>query len=260
MTNKLVTGLSVKRFARLATTLFIAIVVLSSTMSGKMTLHAAAVDPSVEIIGVLANPFCSSTDGQLLSQIGNTTIPASFRMEFFAPGFGQVYNVVLNFSTSGNQNFTGFAVSPFSLAPNTPFTMRTTTYDAPGGAGNVTFISELVFNCSTGATISLTNGVPSVVAAPLPLFTDGRENKNDAIQTAAVYCDVPNAGDVRVYALFNNVGYLAFTVTKAELAAGVQKPATPYLIKSAKGAELWRLQDGSLRIKRGTYVFDWPGC
>jgi hypothetical protein len=93
-----------------------------------------------------------------------------------------------------------------------------------------------------------------------PLFTDGRVNKNDALQTAAVYCDKPNAGDVQIYVLIDNKGYLAFTVTKAELAAGVQKPATPYLIKSAKGAELWRLQDGSLRIKRGTYVFDWPGC
>lgn len=99
-----------------------------------------------------------------------------------------------------------------------------------------------------------------VPAAGLPLFSDGRENKNDAIQTAAVYCDVPHEGDVRVYALFNNVGSIACTVTKAELAAGVQKPATPYLIKAAKGAELWRLQDGSLRIKRATYVFDWPGC
>jgi hypothetical protein len=95
---------------------------------------------------------------------------------------------------------------------------------------------------------------------PQPLFTDGRENKNDAIQTAAVYCGVPNSGDVRVYALFNNVGYLAFTVTKAQLAAGIQKPSSPYLIKAGMGAELWRLQDGSLRIKRGTYVFDWPGC
>jgi hypothetical protein len=96
--------------------------------------------------------------------------------------------------------------------------------------------------------------------APLPLFTDGRENKNDAAQTAAVYCGVPNDGDVRVYALYNQKGYLAFTVTKAQLAAGVQKPASPYLIKSGMGAELWRLQDGSLRIKRGTYFFDWPGC
>jgi hypothetical protein len=96
--------------------------------------------------------------------------------------------------------------------------------------------------------------------APLPLFNDGRENKNDALQTAAVYCGKPNAGDVTVYALFDQKGVIAFTVTKAQLAAGVQKPATPYLIKAAKGAELWRLQDGSLRIKRGTYVFDWPGC
>ncbi|MBI5959558.1 MAG: hypothetical protein HY866_12530 [Chloroflexi bacterium] len=129
--------------------------------------QAASVDPSVEITGVLAGPFCNSaTDGQILSQTGNTTIPASFRIEFFAPGVGQVYNVVLNFSTSGALNFTGFAVSPFALAPNTPFTIRTTTYDAPGGAGNVTFISEIVFNCTTGAVISLTNTVPDTDAAP----------------------------------------------------------------------------------------------
>jgi hypothetical protein len=96
--------------------------------------------------------------------------------------------------------------------------------------------------------------------ALLPLFTDGRENKNDAIQTAAVYCGVPKSGDVRVYALFDQKGVIAFTVTKAQLEAGVQKPAHPYLIKAAMGAELWRLQDGSLRIKRGTYFFDWPGC
>jgi hypothetical protein len=130
-------------------------------------------------------------------------------------------------------------------------------FDVPIAATSTSQTYSVFLGTNQTATVYDLDCVPLL---PQPLFTDGRENKNDAIQTAAVYCGVPNSGDVRVYALFNNVGYLAFTVTKAELAAGVQKPATPYLIKSAKGAELWRLQDGSLRIKRGTYVFDWPGC
>jgi hypothetical protein len=117
------------------------------------------------------------------------------------------------------------------------------------------------FTVFVGETISIFDEDSNCGEGKEPaLFNDGRQNKNDAGQTAAVYCGVPNSGDVRVYALFNGVGSIDFTVTKAQLAAGVQKPARPYLIKSAKGAELWRLQDGSLRIKRGTYVFDWPGC
>jgi hypothetical protein len=127
-------------------------------------------------------------------------------------------------------------------------------YDASDLTGNYAGGSLFAANVPCPSSFNWTG------TAPLPLFTDGRENKNDALQTAAVYCGVPNSGDVRVYALFNNVGSIAFTVTKAQLAAGVQKPSSPYLIKSGKGAELWRLQDGSLRIKRGTYVFDWPGC
>jgi hypothetical protein len=37
-------------------------------------------------------------------------------------------------------------------------------------------------------------------------FVDGRENAYDAAQTVAVYCDVPRPGDLRVYAIFDNVG------------------------------------------------------
>jgi hypothetical protein len=121
----------------------------------------------------------------------------------------------------------------------------------PSGYRNV-----IVDNSCGDSTPPVTVPLPTL----LPLFTDGRENNNDALQTAAVYCGVPNAGDVSVYALFDQKGYLAFTVTKEQLAAGNQKPDSPYLIKAGMGAELWRLQDGSLRIKRGTYVFDWPGC
>jgi hypothetical protein len=96
--------------------------------------------------------------------------------------------------------------------------------------------------------------------ALLPLFSDGRQNHSDAGQTAAVYCGVPNPGDLRVYALYKEVGYLAFTVTKAQLAAGVQKPASPYMIKQGLGAQLWRLPSGDLQIRRGTYHFEWQKC
>jgi hypothetical protein len=93
-----------------------------------------------------------------------------------------------------------------------------------------------------------------------PLFTDGRVNNNDALQTVAVYCDKPRAGDVQIYVVVDNKGYFAYTVTKDELAATPQNPPSPYLIKGTLDAELYRLADGSLQIGRGAYVFDWPGC
>jgi hypothetical protein len=89
-------------------------------------------------------------------------------------------------------------------------------------------------------------------------FHDGRENCNDAGQTDAVYC---KDGGVTVYALYKEVGYLAFTVTKAELASFPEKPARNTLIKQGKGAELYRLTSGELQLNGPNgYTYRWPGC
>jgi hypothetical protein len=119
----------------------------------------------------------------------------------------------------------------------------------------------MTLQCDLGniATVTIQNFDPEGPGRK-PLFDDGRVNDNDALQTAAIYCDVPEAGAIRIYALYDNVGYVALTATKAEIDAVPVKPATNTLIKSGLGAFLYRLTTGKLQVNRGDYTFIWDGC
>jgi hypothetical protein len=95
-------------------------------------------------------------------------------------------------------------------------------------------------------------------------FGDGRLNNFDYWETAAVYCE---DGGITVYGIdANSKGYVAFKVTKAELAKYPAKPATNILVKQAHGIQFYILSSGEYQINAATkepgkdYVFRWTGC
>ena len=52
------------------------------------------------------------------------------------------------------------------LAPNTPLTIKITTYTGPNLSGTVTFTSTIVFNCTTGQISRLGRDPPVVIDVP----------------------------------------------------------------------------------------------
>ena len=55
------------------------------------------------------------------------------------------------------------------LAPNTPITLTITTYSGPSLTGSITFVSTLVFDCTTGAVIAIAPEIGS--AQPIPALS-----------------------------------------------------------------------------------------
>ncbi len=120
---------------------------------------------------------------------------------------------------------------------------------------NVTVIGQSGSSASTVCT--------SGTGSPPPTFTDGRINL-EPWQTATIYCD---QGGVRIYAVYQGVGYLAIVMTKAQLADFPPNPYRNYLIRQNLGVRLYRLSNGWLQVNRAIsdnpakdYSFLWPGC
>jgi hypothetical protein len=100
-------------------------------------------------------------------------------------------------------------------------------------------------------------------------FTDGRVNKCDPLQSGAIYCNVPNKGDIRIYGIYNEKGYIALDILKSEIAKVSKTPAQNTLIKKGHGFELWRLTSGEFQLigpalnpahKGDIYTHIWRGC
>lgn len=72
-----------------------------------------------------------------------------------------------------NAAYPAFNILTFGggLAPNTPITIRITTYSGPDLSGRATYVSILVFNCTTGAVLSLINS-NSVEPPQIPALGD----------------------------------------------------------------------------------------
>lgn len=215
-------------------------------------LSVFAVSPSSPVHA--ASPGCAAVG---FSIVNGTTVSPPSAMHFNA-GEKIVYTVT---STAiqvanmyiGAMNGGAFAnLNPGGLTGTIIYTIPT--------SGNYQFFFNWSLISAGVTTITATvscgsgqlNGSGSV-----PLFTDGRSNK-DAAQTAAVYCE---QGGVTIYAVVESVGHLAFKVTKAELAAVPAKPDHNTLIKSGSGVSLYRLTTGELQINApNNYVFTWNGC
>ena len=92
-----------------------------------------------------------------------------------------------------------------------------------------------------GSSTAVRPACPSVLN-----FTDGRCNQ-EPYQSVAVYPD--NKGGYNFYALFNGVGYFAMHVTEQNLDDNPDTGVT-HRIAEAKGAQLFRLAGGGLRVDR----------
>jgi len=147
---------------------------------------------------------------------------------------------------AGSTSSWGFNVfTSFTVAPNTPIAVYTIAYSDASHSTPI-YITKLVFNCTTAAVLSITSG--PLGGTSVCSFTDGRLNKCDAGQTAAVYCLAD--GSIRVYAIFESKGYLAFTASPKEIDAVPLHPAQNTLIKQGNGARLYRLTGGELQLNR----------
>jgi len=119
--------------------------------------EAASVDPSWEIVSGPPG-VCSGTNITLPGVIVLATSNASEQGTLTAPGFGQIgYTQDSNFVGSGTFGFTVFTGGAYSVPANTPLTLTVTTYSGPNYTGEVSFISSLTWDCTSGATISRFN-------------------------------------------------------------------------------------------------------
>jgi hypothetical protein len=129
-------------------------------------------------------------------------------------------------------------------------------------AGAVVFIEnesdELITGVVDEITVTCTSGGPTV-------FNDGRLNNRDYWESAAVYCE---DGGITVYGYHHEWGsFLAFKISKAQLAKYPAKPASNILIIEKYGIRLYKLSSGEYQINAATndpgkqYVYRWgQGC
>jgi hypothetical protein len=96
------------------------------------------------------------------------------------------------------------------------------------------------------------------------IFTDGRLNDRvaDSYQSVAVYCE---NGGITAYALYQSKGYLAFKISKDELAKYPAQPAQNTLIMENLGVQLYKLTSGDYQISRTNtdgklYTYRWKTC
>ena len=147
-----------------------------TTFSAFLQPVGLPVVPSVELTGVAASS-CDSTTGFAISLEVNLPGSSSANIDVTVAGVGPVASAVVNASHSvGSENLTVKApnVSAYSAPANTPITVTVTTYNGPNATGGASFVSTLVFNCTTGSVISLQSGPPGQVAAvPVPALSAG---------------------------------------------------------------------------------------
>jgi len=69
-----------------------------------------------------------------------------------------------------NAAFPTFQIKPFGggLPPNTKITITITTYTGPSKTGSVSFVSRIVFDCTTGEVLQSS---PANLAAPIPTLS-----------------------------------------------------------------------------------------
>jgi hypothetical protein len=133
-----------------------------------------------------------------------------------------------------------FSALPYNV------TIRQLIYSAATHQLLVTIIMN--GHCDAGGTGTATFQIIYPSQDSCANFSDGRLNKCDAGQTAAVYCKAD--GSVEVLAIYKGEGYPAFTATTEEIAKVPTHPAKNTLIKSGNGAFLYRLTSGLLQVNR----------
>jgi len=134
----------------------------------------AAKMPSIKISGQQTGlaGTCGGAAFDVNTEI-NVASQASADVRLSAPGVG----VVEQFTDETGKNigpyaadFPMFHIPGFGggLAPNTPITLTITTYSGPSLTGSISFVSTLVFDCTTGTVIA----VPAIgPTQPIPALS-----------------------------------------------------------------------------------------
>jgi hypothetical protein len=103
----------------------------------------------------------------------NVTGLASADVTVTAPGVGTIEQFTDETGTNlgpYNAVYPNFQIKPFGggLPPNTKITITITTYSGPGRTGSVSFVSNIVFNCTTGQVL---RAGPVNAGEPIPALS-----------------------------------------------------------------------------------------
>ena len=148
----------------------------SSAVPGTQAVNPAASQvPSIQILeaqtGLAGTCGGSAFNVSTFINIGTS---ASADVRLSAPGVG----IIEEFTDETGKNlgpynaqYPTFHIPNFGggLAPNTLITLTITTYSGPGLTGNVTFTSDITFNCTTGAIIRAPS--PAGAVEPIPALS-----------------------------------------------------------------------------------------
>lgn len=115
--------------------------------------HAESIELSRQQSNLAGTCGGSAFDVNTLIQVDTL---ASADVKVTAPGVGLIEEFTDETGTNigpYSATYPTFHILAFGggLAPNTPITITITTYSGPNLSGKVTFVSSLVFNCTTGA-------------------------------------------------------------------------------------------------------------
>ncbi|MDQ2963606.1 MAG: IPTL-CTERM sorting domain-containing protein [Pseudomonadota bacterium] len=135
----------------------------------------AAKQPSIELLP--QQPTLAGTCGGSAFDVNtfiNVTGVASAAVTVAAPGVGTIEEFIDETGTNigpYNAVYPTFHILPFGggLPPNTKITITITTYSGPNRTGSVSFVSKLVFNCTTGNVIHA--GPVANVAESIPALS-----------------------------------------------------------------------------------------
>jgi hypothetical protein len=134
----------------------------------------AAQLPSIELLPKQPTLAGSCSGGTFdVNTFINVTEVASADVIVTAPGVGTVEEFTDETGTNigpFNGVYPTFQIKPFGggLPPNTKITITVTTYSGPNRTGSVSFVSTIVFDCTTGKVL---RAGPSNLAESIPTLS-----------------------------------------------------------------------------------------
>jgi hypothetical protein len=158
----------------------VALALLSLPSWSPSSAHAQISVPPYWMLTQGAAGTCVDDDVSLSGVFINVPAPlfASERGVLSAPGFPNLgFTQDSNFQGVGSFGFTVFT-NAYSLPAGTPLTLTVRTYEQPGFAGRLVYLSTVTWNCTTGAIGSIYAGSPLIFAdgfecgAPLCAWSD----------------------------------------------------------------------------------------
>ena len=134
----------------------------------------AATLPSIELLR--QQPTLAGTCGGSAFDVNtfiNVTTVASADVTVAAPGVGTIEEFIDETGTNigpYNAVYPTFHILAFGggLPPNTKITITVTTYSGPNRTGSVSFVSTIIFDCTTGNVLQ---AGPAGVVEPIPALS-----------------------------------------------------------------------------------------